>query len=257
MEFINQKELKDKVGIYQIKNLKNNKIYIGQTSDRFIERYWNHLWKLTNNKHDNDHLQKSFNKYGTECFEFSVLHILQPEENIDELERKYINQYDKNILYNIQNGGQDFTMKDVPMSENTKKKIGIKNHYNIIGKKHSESTKQKMSEVRKNKTQWGKCLITYEQAELIKTLLMSGKTPKEVSEQICIDYKIVNNIYSSNTYKSVVVEGWDEFYKNSRKSKNLTDEQIQYIKKIFKETQSISKTNKITGFSRKAIRKYI
>ena len=37
---------KDKIGIYLIKNIINNNLYIGQTGDRFIERYWNHKWKL-------------------------------------------------------------------------------------------------------------------------------------------------------------------------------------------------------------------
>ena len=102
MIFVNENENKDKIGIYMIKNLINNKIYIGQTQDRFIERYWNHKWKLNNKIHDNKHLQRSWNKYGEDAFEFRSIHELAPNENIDDLERYYINLYSQNnILYNI------------------------------------------------------------------------------------------------------------------------------------------------------------
>lgn len=42
MEFIDKDIYKDQSGIYQIRNLVNNKIYIGQTTMRFIKRYWHH-----------------------------------------------------------------------------------------------------------------------------------------------------------------------------------------------------------------------
>ena len=36
-------------GIYIIKNLVNNKIYVGQTTMKFIKRFWHHRWMLANN----------------------------------------------------------------------------------------------------------------------------------------------------------------------------------------------------------------
>ena len=100
MNFKEETKYKDRIGIYQIKNIINGKLYIGQTKDRFIERYWNHTWKLRNGTHENKHLQKSFIKYGEDNFEFSVLHILNDFENIDDLEIYYISLYDFNKLYN-------------------------------------------------------------------------------------------------------------------------------------------------------------
>ena len=38
MEFINQEQFKDNFGIYGIVNKINGKIYIGQTSERFLRR---------------------------------------------------------------------------------------------------------------------------------------------------------------------------------------------------------------------------
>ena len=257
MQFINKEVYRDRVGIYQIKNLINNKLYIGQTLDKFIERYWNHVWKLNNQRHDNKYLQNAWAKYGEDNFEFSVLHIFQDGENIDDLERYYIDQYDFNNLYNIQYSGQDHAMLGIHMSEETKMKIGESNRKNMLGKKHSEETKIKMSESRNGKTQWGKCLITYEQAYEIKRLLMTGKTPKEVSDLVDIKYKIVNGIYSNNTYKSVNVEGWEEFYLSHRKPKSFGNDKIELIQNLYKENNNISEIQRKTGFSRETIRKYI
>lgn len=62
--------------VYKITNIINNKYYIGSTVD-FKNRKRQHLSELKNNKHDNKHLQASFNKYGEEAFSFEVIeHVL-------------------------------------------------------------------------------------------------------------------------------------------------------------------------------------
>lgn len=59
-------------GIYQIKNKLNNKVYIG-SSTNVKNRLYKHLWLLKKNKHDNTHLQNSFNEYGEDYFDFSLV----------------------------------------------------------------------------------------------------------------------------------------------------------------------------------------
>lgn len=51
------------IGIYQIKNKINGKVYIGQSIniEKRLKRHLNDLRKL---KHRNQHLQNAFNKYG-------------------------------------------------------------------------------------------------------------------------------------------------------------------------------------------------
>lgn len=256
MKFIDEEKYKNKIGIYQIRNIINNKKYIGQTTDRFIERYWNHLWKLKNNKHENIHLQNSFNAYTENNFVFEVIKCINSNDDIDDLERFYINKYGLDNLYNIQSGGKDHTNKNIKLSEETKLKIGKSNSIALKGKKHTKETKEKMSKIRYGKTQWGKCLLLYENAKFIKILLMQYKSPKIVSEIMNIDYKIVNNIYCNNTYKSVEVYGWNEFYNNKTKQKSLSNEEINLIKKLYNKNLSISEIQRITGFCRKTIRKY-
>jgi group I intron endonuclease len=63
--------------IYQIKNLVNDKFYIGSTIRALYIRKYEHLSELRNNEHCNTYLQRSFNKYGEQNFSFKILEILQ------------------------------------------------------------------------------------------------------------------------------------------------------------------------------------
>lgn len=64
-----------KQGVYMIKNLTNNKCYIGSTVMTFSKRCEHHIWNLNKNSHKNSHLQNSWNKYGSENFEITILEI--------------------------------------------------------------------------------------------------------------------------------------------------------------------------------------
>lgn len=59
-------------GIYIIKNIVNGKVYIGQ-SVNILRRKQAHFNLLSKNKHNNMYLQRSFNKYGIENFEFKII----------------------------------------------------------------------------------------------------------------------------------------------------------------------------------------
>lgn len=59
-------------GIYQIRNKINGKVYIG-LSTRLDKREKEHFSALQKGNHYNGHLQKSYNQYGKNAFEFSVL----------------------------------------------------------------------------------------------------------------------------------------------------------------------------------------
>lgn len=59
-------------GIYIIRNLANDKVYIGK-SKNIKQRKNTHFSALKLNKHNNQHLQNSYNKYGKNNFEFDVL----------------------------------------------------------------------------------------------------------------------------------------------------------------------------------------
>lgn len=64
--------LKNKSGVYIIKNILNNKFYIG-SSVNIYDRAKTHFSKLSKNQHANNYLQNSFNKNGRESFTLELL----------------------------------------------------------------------------------------------------------------------------------------------------------------------------------------
>lgn len=101
------------IGIYKIENKVNGKVYIGQSVN--IENRWKqHKAGLRNNHHRNDYLQKSWNKYGEDNFDFVVLCECN-ENELDDNEINYINQYkstDDNYGYNLREGGESGFMTE-------------------------------------------------------------------------------------------------------------------------------------------------
>ena len=88
----------DSAGIYCIKNILNNKKYIGSTLN-FRIRLRSHFYELRNNKHHNKHLQNAFNKYGLKFFSFCVLEECEPiQDTLMFIEQKYL---DSSPDYNI------------------------------------------------------------------------------------------------------------------------------------------------------------
>lgn len=70
------------MGIYQIKNKKNGKIYIGSAKDLqgIINR---NKFQLKNSLHTNAELQKDYNEVGEEWFSFDILDYLKPKEDMN------------------------------------------------------------------------------------------------------------------------------------------------------------------------------
>lgn len=145
----------NRIGIYGIQNKINGKIYIGKTGMNFGDRWDSHKSLLRSGKHFNQHLQRAWNKYGEENFEFIVIEDCAVEE-LDDKERYYIELYRKNNLsYNLADGGNGGCFLGKHLPEETKRKIGEKNRINMLGKKASEETKNKMSQAQKKRyDQW-------------------------------------------------------------------------------------------------------
>lgn len=76
-------------GIYCILNKNTGKCYIGSSSRDIYERWEIHKSQLNRKKHHSKYLQKSWNKYGSEDFEFSILEIVEPSKCV-EREQFYI-----------------------------------------------------------------------------------------------------------------------------------------------------------------------
>ena len=77
-------------GIYQIRNLVNDKVYVGQTKN-FVYRRSRHFRSLQDGIHYNKYLQRSFNKHGLNNFSFEVLERCA-EGLLNERERYWIEE---------------------------------------------------------------------------------------------------------------------------------------------------------------------
>mgnify|MGYP000883434576 CR=1 FL=1 len=115
-------------GIYMIKNMINNKVYIGQAVN--IERRWNeHINDLYANRHNNKHLQRAWNKDGANNFIFNIVEEC-PKDELNDREIYYIAQYKAHNMkygYNKTYGGEGVKPTDeikAKMSKNIKKALG-------------------------------------------------------------------------------------------------------------------------------------
>ena len=159
-------------GIYMIQNKVNGKIYIGQSVD-INSRWGSHKGELRYNSHYNKHLQKSWNKYGEDNFEFTI--ICECNENqLNTMEEYYIFElmtYDPDFGYNKSYGGGGCRA-----TEETRKKISDSSKGKII----SEETRKKLIESHKGKT------LSEEQrrkiSEALKGRIISEETRKKISE---------------------------------------------------------------------------
>lgn len=132
-----------KSGIYKITNIKNGKFYIGSSVD-INSRMRGHRSALRNNSHSNKYLQNSWNKYGEDNFEFSVLEYVDFKDRKDlfKVEQDWIYKtkcFDRDVGYNIEKVVRDdHDRYGFKVSEETKEKLRNK----IV----SKETCQKMRE---------------------------------------------------------------------------------------------------------------
>jgi hypothetical protein len=129
-------EIKKTKGVYQILNTANNKCYIGSSAAIKI-RWSEHKNTLRANKNQSVKLQRAWNKYGEESFQFIILEVVDGDkEELYKKEQFYMDKFNS-----------------------------IKNGYNVrpsaasnLGYRHTKKAKEKMSKGRmgKNNPMYGK-----------------------------------------------------------------------------------------------------
>jgi group I intron endonuclease len=97
MENIYTEEFKQ-TGVYEIRNKVNNKRYIGSTIMSFTKRLEHHRCLLRNGTHKNTYLQRAWNKYGEDNFEFNILEVVATCCTL-EVEQTYLDKCED--CYNI------------------------------------------------------------------------------------------------------------------------------------------------------------
>lgn len=145
---LNRKDFK-KSGIYCIKNIINNKMYIGKSFDIYTRIACHKQGLNTKNKNENRHLINAWHKYGSENFIYEVLEYTEKDEQI---------LYDKELywitFYNTTNKEKGYNLRLDSLTKNivhdeTRKLLSQKNsgvNNPNYGNKWSEDQKKQMSE---------------------------------------------------------------------------------------------------------------
>lgn len=216
-------ELKHKIGVYQIKNIYNNKIYIG-SSINLGQRIYNHFCMLSKNKHINKKLQSSWNIHTKQAFEYLILEFCN-KENLIEREQFYINTYkpEYNLTPLAGSNATRITTEETKRKQSAKSKEmwkipgmreKISNAVNDpIVKKYTHESKLKMwrnPEYRKQHSLSlqgkGNSKLTIDQVKEIRKLYKQGITCTELTKKYGFAYRAMKNILDRITYKWIEEE---------------------------------------------------
>jgi group I intron endonuclease len=150
------------IGVYAIRNTITGHVYIG--SSRNIKKRWTvHQNRLSKYKRKHPKLQNSWLLYGASCFELLVLETCSVEELKIREQRWLLREPQLNICTNAWGGRPEISdeQKERIVKSNKTRVISDKVRNGFLemrksvnpmqGKQHSEETKRKLSEARK---QW-------------------------------------------------------------------------------------------------------
>jgi group I intron endonuclease len=175
---------KTKSGVYFIGNKVNGKIYIGSSFD-MDKRWINHRHELNRQKHHSLHLQRSYNKYGIEAFEFNIIEYSNPiKDELLECEQKWIDFYtcyEPKYGYNIL--AKAHSSLGFKHTEESKKKIGLrsKGQQTFLGLSHTDNAKKMIGDSsRGRKGYWRGKKISIE-ARTKQSISMKGRYSGEKS----------------------------------------------------------------------------
>ena len=124
--------------VYKILNLKNGKYYIGSTK-KYNVRVKQHINRLNKNNHTNIKLQRAWNKYSSESFEFIVLEQCENYKEREDYHLSLVNIYDD--TYNIcEDSKCTWYLEKHPNKENIKDSMSESrnNYLNTLSKEDKE-----------------------------------------------------------------------------------------------------------------------
>lgn len=241
-----------KCGIYCIKNLKNGKMYIGQSTDikNRISSHKRNIFKK------NYPIYLDIRKFGIENFVFEIIEECK-KENLDALEKKYIKEF-KTYLeygYNKTTGGTTGYKKEI--SEETKEKI----RNTLTGKKINLSEEARNKKIEKftgkNNINAKKVIFYDKEYETIKELSVFLKIKQTLLYNYlngiigCEEYIINGNLRYENknsiciprkgnpNSKKVFCEG--KYFENMKECSDYYNIKADTLRSWFREGRKIRK----------------
>lgn len=136
-----------KAGVYKITNIVNNKLYVGSSTD-LIRRKWHHFKVLKEGTHKNIHLQRAYNAYGHDNFQWEIIEFIDFIEDKKEFKNYILSReqhwLDTLIIVNGVSIGYNINLVagnslGTKLSEETKRKLSLKS------RNPSDETRRKLS----------------------------------------------------------------------------------------------------------------
>lgn len=161
-------------GIYFILNKVSLKLYIG-SAVYLVKRRSEHFTRLAKNNHHNEHLQRAYNLYGANAFDFIIIEFLNISD-LYEREKYFITKHratEEEFGYNKSAVGSGMTGRK--HSKATKEKMRLKR----LGTKHSLETREKITKIVKGRTlkPFAKSPLTKEHKANISKGMRRNQTP--------------------------------------------------------------------------------
>jgi len=199
-------------GVYQIKNLTNERIYIGSTV-KFSARWNIHKKDLVSGKHSNNFLQNDFNKCGTDAFEFSVLEIVDGDKEARwKAEQRFIDKHfdDQVLCYNLKKQAS-VSRQDIPS-------------------KNPEQTKRLISEATKR---------AWQNPEYVERMKASRSTPefKEKRSESAKKWANENREFLSVAAK----ESWEKLAQDPERLEQYKKNASEHAKKLHSNPETRKK----------------
>lgn len=200
-------------GIYSIRNIQNNKSYIGSSKD-VIDRWKSHIIEMNNG----NHYCEDFNYIDLNNLEFIILEINSDVDNLVNREYTYINLFKTN---NVEYG------------------------YNIMSKTKKVKSNRKYSPMQ-IETKLKRTNFELSDIIEIKQLLADGIKINDVAKKFNAHYATIQSIKSCQTWKDVCSELNDILinikYRDTHKGENnscskLTVDEVKEIKRLLNNSE--------------------
>lgn len=233
--------------IYKAKNIKNNKVYIGQTIKSLNERKWYHINDSKKNK--GFYFHKAIRKWGSDSFEWSILCECDNFDDINKAEEIFILYYksiNKKYGYNLRTGGNNSRPSEstlnkmrIAQSKVIKNYKPSKETIDIIAKKSYERNEKKYLKILN-------CSSSEEAKKLILSfsdLITFKKTFNIEKTYDCI----IAHFFNTKSFSKIINKNLDAWNKGINKDKYLkilnvlNDEEAKQKIKSFKSREEFKK----------------
>jgi len=170
------------IGIYIITHKDSFKRYVGQSID-ITDRLRKHWYKLSQNKHENKHLQRAYNKYGRDAFSVSTIECA--EDLLTKIEQSMLDQWSN--LYNM------CKTANVPPSQKGKKRGPMSEERRKINSRALLGV-PKSAEARANMVKAQRTHIVWQHIEEIKAKRLSGLSYTKIGKDYNCGFNLIRRI---------------------------------------------------------------